>query len=273
MNTNALFIACAVALLSLLLSSCGGQAGKEQKIELEAAKAVVPKESLSEAMKATLAGIVKNLKVIDFTTKIKEGKLKITGNTSQAVLPISVSDDLVLRDSKIRAMGMYCADVVFLRLHNKPTTEQGGIVSRLAVELGMTDVMEILAKRRDNTLRLQTMSEEEMNQQKADLLLEMMARDNLPELVLWLSGVTGEMACLVVTTNFEVNEEWNQSVAESYRNQLNNLAKIIELTSAHYPELKATQTMLNELSALMPDVKTARQNKEQILAIRTQMLK
>lgn len=267
----------AVATLIFGLSSCSGKKAKEDAAAKTEDAAVVagniPKSLLTEEVKAETIQLLKDMPDSEIPFRIATGEVKIGVGDLSYMLPAAKASEFNTPSQKARACGMYFADYSMLKAMGQPTTEIENVLAKLTADLNITFVMNILKEEAPaNT------SKEEFAkalQAKEDKIMEeMAANDKIDVQIEMLSGMAAESACFYSNPSLVIaGDATSAGLSDNMMKRLDTLSEITADLTVYYPDLKNLGETLNPLKDKITSVQTARDAKNDILAIREALIK
>ena len=170
----------AVAALVFGMTSCNGAKKTSEEAEKTEEAAVIagkaPKDLLTEELKQETIQLLKDMPDSDIPYRLSTGEVKVNVGDIKYMVPVGKAAELSTPTQKARALGMYMADYNVLKAIGKPTAEVEGVIAKLATDLNVSFVLDILKEQapKDATKeQLQAF----LNAQE-DKIIEKMAAEN-----------------------------------------------------------------------------------------------
>ena len=218
MKKNVLCVA-AISALMFGMASCGGNTQKANN-EAEATEqaAVIageaPKDLLTEELKQETLQFLKDMPSSDVPYRFFTGEVKVNVGDVSYMVPATKAAELTTNTQKARALGMYLADYNVAKAIGKPTDEIAGAISKLAADLNVTYVLDILKQEapKDATHeQLQAFLKQQQNQ-----VVEKLAGENkLDVAVEVLGSSTAEYACVIANPSLVVEGDAVSQVCQT----------------------------------------------------------
>jgi len=192
----------------------------------------------------------------DIPYRLSTGEVKVNVGDIKYMMPVGKAAELSTPTQKARALGMYMADYNVLKAIGKPTAEVEGVIAKLATDLNVSFVLDILKEQapKDATKeQLQAF----LNAQE-DKIIEKMAAENKvdanPTLV-----VEGDATSAGLSTNME--------------KRVSMLEEVVADLAAYYPDLKQLGETIAPLKEKVASIQSARAANAEIMGIRDALLK
>ena len=169
------------------------------------------------------------------------------------MMPVGKAAELSTPTQKARALGMYMADYNVLKAIGKPTAEVEGVIAKLATDLNVSFVLDILKEQapKDATKeQLQAF----LNAQE-DKIIEKMAAENKVDAEVEMLGATSAG----LSTNME--------------KRVSMLEEVVADLAAYYPDLKQLGETIAPLKEKVASIQSARAANAEIMGIRDALLK
>ena len=235
----------AVAALVFGMTSCNGAKKTSEEAEKTEEAAVIagkaPKDLLTEELKQETIQLLKDMPDSDIPYRLSTGEVKVNVGDIKYMVPVGKAAELSTPTQKARALGMYMADYNVLKAIGKPTAEVEGVIAKLATDLNVSFVLDILKEQapKDATKeQLQAF----LNAQE-DKIIEKMAAEN---------KVDAEVEMLGAVSMLE---------------------EVVADLAAYYPDLKQLGETIAPLKEKVASIQSARAANAEIMGIRDALLK
>ena len=143
----------AVAALVFGMTSCNGAKKTSEEAEKTEEAAVIagkaPKDLLTEELKQETIQLLKDMPDSDIPYRLSTGEVKVNVGDIKYMVPVGKAAELSTPTQKARALGMYMADYNVLKAIGKPTDEVEGVIAKLATDLNVSFVLDILKETYD----------------------------------------------------------------------------------------------------------------------------
>lgn len=197
----------AVAALVFGMTSCNGAKKTSEEAEKTEEAAVIagkaPKDLLTEELKQETIQLLKDMPDSDIPYRLSTGEVKVNVGDIKYMVPVGKAAELSTPTQKARALGMYMADYNVLKAIGKPTAEVEGVIAKLATDLNVSFVLDILKEQapKDATKeQLQAF----LNAQEDKIIEKMAAENKIDAEVEMLGAASAEYACLVANPTLVV---------------------------------------------------------------------
>ena len=142
----------AVAALVFGMTSCNGAKKTSEEAEKTEEAAVIagkaPKDLLTEELKQETIQLLKDMPDSDIPYRLSTGEVKVNVGDIKYMVPVGKAAELSTPTQKARALGMYMADYNVLKAIGKPTAEVEGVIAKLATDLNVSFVLDILKEQK-----------------------------------------------------------------------------------------------------------------------------
>ena len=247
----------AVAALVFGMTSCNGAKKTSEEAEKTEEAAVIagkaPKDLLTEELKQETIQLLKDMPDSDIPYRLSTGEVKVNVGDIKYMMPVGKAAELSTPTQKARALGMYMADYNVLKAIGKPTAEVEGVIAKLATDLNVSFVLDILKEQapKDATKeQLQAF----LNAQE-DKIIEKMAAENKVDAEVEMLGATSAG----LSTNME--------------KRVSMLEEVVADLAAYYPDLKQLGETIAPLKEKVASIQSARAANAEIMGIRDALLK
>ena len=247
----------AVAALVFGMTSCNGAKKTSEEAEKTEEAAVIagkaPKDLLTEELKQETIQLLKDMPDSDIPYRLSTGEVKVNVGDIKYMVPVGKAAELSTPTQKARALGMYMADYNVLKAIGKPTAEVEGVIAKLATDLNVSFVLDILKEQapKDATKeQLQAF----LNAQE-DKIIEKMAAENKVDAEVEMLGATSAG----LSTNME--------------KRVSMLEEVVADLAAYYPDLKQLGETIAPLKEKVASIQSARAANAEIMGIRDALLK
>ena len=137
----------AIAALMVGMISCNGakksnEAEKTEEAAVIAGKA--PKDLLTEEVKQETVKFLADMPESEIPYRLSSGEVQVKVGDLTYMLPVAKAAELSTATQKARALGMYMADYNVLKAISQPTAEVEGAIVKLATDLNVSFVLDIL---------------------------------------------------------------------------------------------------------------------------------
>ena len=254
----------AVAALVFGMTSCNGAKKTSEEAEKTEEAAVIagkaPKDLLTEELKQETIQLLKDMPDSDV------GDIKY-------MVPVGKAAELSTPTQKARALGMYMADYNVLKAIGKPTAEVEGVIAKLATDLNVSFVLDILKEQapKDATKeQLQAF----LNAQEDKIIEKMAAENKIDAEVEMLGAASAEYACLVANPTLVVEgDATSAGLSTNMEKRVSMLEEVVADLAAYYPDLKQLGETIAPLKEKVASIQSARAANAEIMGIRDALLK
>ena len=238
----------AVAALVFGMTSCNGAKKTSEEAEKTEEAAVIagkaPKDLLTEELKQETIQLLKDMPDSDIPYRLSTGEVKVNVGDIKYMVPVGKAAELSTPTQKARALGMYMADYNVLKAIGKPTAEVEGVIAKLATDLNVSFVLDIL------------------NENKVDAEVEM------------LGAASAEYACLVANPTLVVEgDATSAGLSTNMEKRVSMLEEVVADLAAYYPDLKQLGETIAPLKEKVASIQSARAANAEIMGIRDALLK
>ena len=171
------------------------------------------------------------------------------------------------------ALGMYMADYNVLKAIGKPTAEVEGVIAKLATDLNVSFVLDILKEQapKDATKeQLQAF----LNAQEDKIIEKMAAENKVDAEVEMLGAASAEYACLVANPTLVVEgDATSAGLSTNMEKRVSMLEEVVADLAAYYPDLKQLGETIAPLKEKVASIQSARAANAEIMGIRDALLK
>lgn len=267
----------AIAAVAFGTVSCNGAKKTNDEAQQNEEAAVIegsiPKNLLTEELKQETVQLLKDMPDSDIPYRLSTGEVKIGVGDIKYMLPVSKAAELSTPAQKARALGMYLADYNILKAIKQPTAEVENAISKLATDLNITFVLDILKEQAPANA-----SKEELNaflKAQEDKIIDKLAADNKMAIEIEMLGAaSAEYACLVANPSLVVKgDATSAGLSDNMVKRVEILEQIVADLSAYYPEMKQLGETIAPLKEKTATIQDARAANAEILGIRDALLK
>lgn len=265
-----------VAALVVGMSSCSGAKKTSDEAETTEVAAVIageaPRDLLTEELKTETIQLLKDMPDSDVPYRISTGEVTLGVGNIQYMLPIAKAAELTTQAQKARALGMYLSDYNVLKAIGKPTTEVEGVVSKLATDLNVSFVLDVLKEQapKGSKEELQAF----MKAQEDKIIEKMAAEDKMDVAVEMLGGSTAENACLLANPSLTVKgDATSAGLSDNMTKRVEMLGEVVADLAAYYPDLQQLSETIAPLKEKTATIQDARAANAEIMAIRDALVK
>lgn len=267
----------AVAALTFGMVSCNGaKKSNEEATKTEEAAAQagnVSKDLLTEELKQETILLLKDMPDSEIPYRLNNGEVEVNVGDIKYMLPVAKAAELSTSTLKARALGMYMADYNVLKAMGQPTAELEKVIAKLATDLNITFVLDILKEEapKDATKeQLQAF----LNGQEDKIIEKMAAENKIDVEVEMLGGASAEYACLIANPTLVVKgDATSAGLSENMEKRVSMLGEVVSDLSAYYPDLKQLGEIISPLKEKVASYQEARAANAEIMGIRDALLK
>ena len=262
----------AVAALVFGMTSCNGAKKTSEEAEKTEEAAVIagkaPKDLLTEELKQETIQLLKDMPDSDIPYRLSTGEVKVNVGDIKYMVPVGKAAELSTPTQKARALGMYMADYNVLKAIGKPTAEVEGVIAKLATDLNVSFVLDIL---KDATKeQLQAF----LNAQEDKIIEKMAAENKVDAEVEMLGAASAEYACLVANPTLVVEgDATSAGLSTNMEKRVSMLEEVVADLAAYYPDLKQLGETIAPLKEKVASIQSARAANAEIMGIRDALLK
>lgn len=264
-----------VAALVFGMTSCNGAKKTSDAEKTEEAAVIAgqaPKDVLTEELKNETIQLLKDMPDSDVPYRISTGDVKIGVGNIQYMLPVAKAAELTTNSQKARALGMYLSDYNVLKAIGQPVTDIEGAVSKLATDLNVSFILDILkeqAPAKASKEELQAF----MDAQQDKIIEKMAAEEKMDAAVEMLGGMTAENACLLSNPSLTIKgDATSADLSDKMAKRVDMLGEVVADLSAYYPDLKQLGNTITPLKEKTATIQDARAANADIMGIRNALL-
>ena len=261
----------AVAALVFGMTSCNGAKKTSEEAEKTEEAAVIagkaPKDLLTEELKQETIQLLKDMPDSDIPYRLSTGEVKVNVGDIKYMMPVGKAAELSTPTQKARALGMYMADYNVLKAIGKPTAEVEGVIAKLATDLNVSFVLDILKEQapKDATKeQLQAF----LNAQEDKIIEKMAAENKVDAEVEMLGAASAEYPTLVVE-----GDATSAGLSTNMEKRVSMLEEVVADLAAYYPDLKQLGETIAPLKEKVASIQSARAANAEIMGIRDALLK
>ena len=267
----------AVAALVFGMTSCNGAKKTSEEAEKTEEAAVIagkaPKDLLTEELKQETIQLLKDMPDSDIPYRLSTGEVKVNVGDIKYMVPVGKAAELSTPTQKARALGMYMADYNVLKAIGKPTAEVEGVIAKLATDLNVSFVLDILKEQapKDATKeQLQAF----LNAQEDKIIEKMAAENKVDAEVEMLGAASAEYACLIANPTLVVEgDATSAGLSTNMEKRVSMLEEVVADLAAYYPDLKQLGETIAPLKEKVASIQSARAANAEIMGIRDALLK
>ena len=267
----------AVAALVFGMTSCNGAKKTSEETEKTEEAAVIagkaPKDLLTEELKQETIQLLKDMPDSELPYHLSTGKVKVNVGDVKYMVPIDKAAELSTPTQKARALGMYMADYNVLKVIGKPTTEVESVIAKLATDLNVSFILDILKEQAPKGVTEEQL-QSFLNAQE-DKIIERMAAENKVDVEIEMLGATSaEYACLVANPTLVVEgDATSAGLSANMEKRVSMLEEVVADLAAYYPDLKQLSETVAPLKEKVTSIQSARAANAEIMGIRDTLLK
>ena len=264
----------AVAALVFGMTSCNGAKKTSEEAEkTEEAAGKAPKDLLTEELKQETIQLLKDMPDSDIPYRLSTGEVKVNVGDIKYMMPVGKAAELSTPTQKAPALGMYMADYNVLKAIGKSTAEVEGVIAKLATDLNVSFVLDILKEQapKDATKeQLQAF----LNAQEDKIIEKMAAENKVDAEVEMLGAASAEYACLVANPTLVVEgDATSAGLSTNMEKRVSMLEEVVADLAAYYPDLKQLGETIAPLKEKVASIQSARAANAEIMGIRDALLK
>ena len=259
------------------MTSCNGAKKTNDEAQKNEEAAVIegsiPKDLLTEELKQETILLLKDMPDSEIPYRISTGEVEVSvGNLKYMLAPGKVAD-LSTPTQKARALGMYLSDYNILKATKQPTADVEKAISKLATDLNVTFVLDILKEQAPANA-----SKEDLNAflkgQETKIIEKMAAENKLDAAIEMLGASSAEYACLIANPSLVVKgDATSAGLSVNMEKRVEILEQIVGDLSAYYPDLKQLGETIAPLKEKTASIQEARDANAEIIGIRDALLK
>lgn len=265
-----------VAALVFGMTSCNGAKKSNEEAEKTEEAAVIagkaPKDLLTEELKQETIQLLKDMPDSDIPYRMSTGEVKIGVSDVKYMLPVAKAAELTTPTQKARALGMYMADYNTLKAMKQPTTEVEAAIAKLAADLNVTFLLDILKEEAPAGASKEDL-QAFMNAQEDKIVEKMSAEDKMDVEVEMLGAATAEYACLMANPTLVVKgDATSAGLSQNMEKRVSMLGEVVADLAAYYPDLEQLGNAIAPLKEKTATIQDARAANAEIMAIRDSLL-
>ena len=266
----------AIAALMVGMISCNGakksnEAEKTEEAAVIAGKA--PKDLLTEEVKQETVKFLADMPESEIPYRLSSGEVQVKVGDLTYMLPVAKAAELSTATQKARALGMYMADYNVLKAIGQPTAEVEGAIVKLATDLNVSFVLDILKEEapKDATKeQLQAF----MNAQEDKIIDKMAAENKIDVQIEILGASSAEYACLLANPTLVIKgDATSAGLSENMLKRVTKLEEVVADLASYYPDLQQLGTTISPLKEKVGTIQDARAANAEIMGIRDALLK
>lgn len=268
----------AVSALMFGMASCGGNTQKANSESEATEQAAViageaPKDLLTEELKQETLQFLKDMPSSDVPYRFFTGEVKVNVGDLGYMLPVAKASEVTTATQKARALGMYLADYNVSKAIGKANDEIAGAASKLATDLNITYVLDILKQEAPQGATKEQLSAFLKDQENQ--IIEKLAAENKIDVALELIGSsTAEYACVIANPSLSVEgDAVSAGLSDNMAKRLDMLGEIVGDLANYYPDLQQMVTTITPLKEKAASIAEARAAQADIQGIRDALLK
>ena len=256
----------AVAALVFGMTSCNGAKKTSEEAEKTEEAAVIagkaPKDLLTEELKQETIQLLKDMPDSDIPYRLSTGEVKVNVGDIKYMVPVGKAAELSTPTQKARALGMYMADYNVLKAIGKPTAEVEGVIAKLATDLNVSFVLDILKEQAPKDATKEQLQAFLAAENKVDAEVEM------------LGAASAEYACLIANPTLVVEgDATSAGLSTNMEKRVSMLEEVVADLAAYYPDLKQLGETIAPLKEKVASIQSARAANAEIMGIRDALLK
>jgi len=266
----------AIAAIAFGMASCNGakKANEAQTTEDSAVVAGnVPKDLLTVELKQETTKLLEDMPSSDIPYRLSTGDIKIAVGNTKYMLPVSKAAELTTPAQKSRALGIYIADINIQKVMKQPTTELESAISKLAADLNVTSVLDILKEPMPVKTTKDELNTFMKNQEKK--IVDKLAEENKMDVAVEImGGAAAENACLLANPSLVIKgDATSAGLSDNMVKRIDILGQVISDLSNYYPDLKQLSETITPLKEKVATIQAARAANADIMAIRDALVK
>jgi len=266
----------AIAAIAFGMASCNGakKANEAQTTEDSAVVAGnVPKDLLTVELKQETTKLLEDMPSSDIPYRLSTGDIKIAVGNIKYMLPVSKAAELTTPAQKSRALGIYIADINIQKVMKQPTTELESAISKLAADLNVTSVLDILKEPMPVKTTKDELNTFMKNQEKK--IVDKLAEENKMDVAVEImGGAAAENACLLANPSLVIKgDATSAGLSDNMVKRIDILGQVISDLSNYYPDLKQLSETITPLKEKVATIQAARAANADIMAIRDALVK
>lgn len=266
----------AIAAITFGMASCNGakKANEAQTTEDSAVIAGnVPKDLLTEELKQETTKLLEDMPSSDIPYRLSTGDIKIGVGNMKYMLPALKAAELTTPAQKARALGIYIADINIQKVMKQPTTELESAISKLATDLNVTSVLDILKEPMPAKTTKDELNTFLKDQEKK--VIDKLAEENKMDVAVEImGGAAAENACLLANPSLVIKgDATSAGLSDNMVKRVDILGQVVSDLATYYPDLKQLSETITPLKEKAATVKAARAANADIMAIRDALVK
>ena len=256
--------------------SCNGakksnEAEKTEEAAVIAGKA--PKDLLTEEVKQETVKFLADMPESEIPYRLSSGEVQVKVGDLTYMLPVAKAAELSTATQKARALGMYMADYNVLKAIGQPTAEVEGAIVKLATDLNVSFVLDILKEEapKDATKeQLQAF----MNAQEDKIIDKMAAENKIDVQIEILGASSAEYACLLANPTLVIKgDATSAGLSDNMLKRVTMLEEVVADLASYYPDLQQLGTTISPLKEKVGTIQDARAANAELMGIRDALLK
>lgn len=205
--------------------------------------------------------------------RLSSGEVQVKVGDLTYMLPVTKAAELSTATQKARALGMYMADYNVLKAIGQPTAEVEGAIVKLATDLNVSFVLDILKEEapKDATKeQLQAF----MNAQEDKIIDKMAAENKIDVQIEILGASSAEYACLLANPTLVIKgDATSAGLSDNMLKRVTMLEEVVADLASYYPDLQQLGTTISPLKEKVGTIQDARAANAEIMGIRDALLK
>lgn len=266
----------AIAAIAFGMASCNGakKANEAQTTEDSAVVAGnVPKDLLTVELKQETTKLLEDMPSSEIPYRLSTGDIKIAVGNTKYMLPVSKAAELTTPAQKSRALGIYIADINIQKVMKQPTAELESAISKLAADLNVTSVLDILKEPMPAKTTKDELNTFMKDQEKK--IIDKLAEENKMDVAVEIiGGAAAENACLLANPSLVIKgDATSAGLSDNMVKRIDILGQVISDLSNYYPNLKQLSETIIPLKEKVATIQAARAANTDIMAIRDALIK
>jgi len=266
----------AIAAIAFGMASCNGakKANEAQTTEDSAVVAGnVPKDLLTVELKQETTKLLEDMPSSEIPYRLSTGDIKIAVGNTKYMLPVSKAAELTTPAQKSRALGIYIADINIQKVMKQPTAELESAISKLAADLNVTSVLDILKEPMPAKTTKDELNTFMKDQEKK--IIDKLAEENKMDVAVEIiGGAAAENACLLANPSLVIKgDATSAGLSDNMVKRIDTLGQVISDLSNYYPDLKQLSETITPLKEKVATIQAARAANADIMAIRDALVK
>ena len=266
----------AIAAIAFGMASCNGakKANEAQTTEDSAVVAGnVPKDLLTVELKQEATKLLEDMPSSEIPYRLSTGDIKIAVGNTKYMLPVSKAAELTTPAQKSRALGIYIADINIQKVMKQPTAELESAISKLAADLNVTSVLDILKEPMPAKTTKDELNTFMKDQEKK--IIDKLAEENKMDVAVEIiGGAAAENACLLANPSLVIKgDATSAGLSDNMVKRIDTLGQVISDLSNYYPDLKQLSETITPLKEKVATIQAARAANADIMAIRDALVK